>query len=106
MAHWKRGGSMKERWFNRGKVAPLRRGGPMVVHPVVLGSNPAAPQLMANSVRLQVGCQRGWNSTVCSPVSGSIGRGNAQKTINIQGKKFNSPKYSSSKLIPILAKYA
>jgi hypothetical protein len=54
VAQWLGGevAQLEERWFDRGEVASLRRGGPMVVHPIVLGSNPAAPQPMANSVRL------------------------------------------------------
>jgi hypothetical protein len=62
----------EERWLN-GSAPDCKS--------VVLGSNPAPPQHMVNSVSPEVGSHLGWHSTVCWPL---CGRGTyTQKPIKI-----------------------
>jgi hypothetical protein len=83
VAQWfrRRGGSMveEERWLN-GSAPDCKS--------VVLGSNPAPPQHMANSVSPEVGSYLGWHSTVCWPLRGGRGTYTYAKTHkNIKEKK-------------------
>ncbi len=73
MVQWRRrGGSMEEeRWLN-GSAPDCKS--------VVLSSNPAPPQHMANSVNPEVGSHLGWHSTVCWPLRGGRGTQYTQKT--------------------------
>jgi hypothetical protein len=69
----------EERWLN-GSAPDCKS--------VVLGSNPAPPQHMANSVSPEVGSHLGKHSTVCWPLRGGRGAQFTQKTSkNIKEKK-------------------
>ncbi len=69
----------EERWLN-GSASDCKS--------VVLGSNPAPPQHMANSVSPEVGSHLGWHSTMCWPLRGGRGTQYTQKPLkNIKEKK-------------------
>jgi hypothetical protein len=61
---------------------------------VVLGSNSAPPQHMANSVNPEVGSHLGLHSIVCWPLRGGRGTQYTQKTLKIYRKK----KFSKSSM--------
>jgi hypothetical protein len=70
---------MEERWLNG--FAPDCKS-------VVLGSNPALPQHIANSVSPELGRHLGWHSTMCWPLRDGRGTQYTQKPLKIyRGKK-------------------
>ncbi len=85
-----RGVSMEEeRWLN-GCTPDCKS--------VVLGSNPAPRQHIANSISTEVDSHLGWHSTVCWPLRGRRGFQYTQKPLKIYRKKILWPSTDTEEL--------